>query len=147
MKLSYIFVGFSMVAATAAFAHSGVKNAAVKARMDAMSSIGAEMKTLGEMTKGVSAFDVSIARAAAASIADHAAETPDLFRAEEDDPKSEATPAIWADFDDFTAKAVALENAARGASSTISSVDDLAPAMKALGETCKACHADYRQKR
>ena len=146
MTKVYIVAVATILAATAALAHSGVKNAAVKARMDAMNAVGEEMKTLGLMAKGVSTFDANTAKAAANAIARHAANTPDLFRAKEDDPKSEATPAIWANFKDFTAKAVAMESAANGLSRSIASIDDLGPAMKALGDTCKACHGDYREK-
>ena len=147
MKKTYIFATATFLAATAALAHSGVKNSAVKARMDAMSAVGAEMKTLGLMSKGASAFNADTAKAAATAIATQASKTPDLFEANEDDPKSEAKPAIWENFQDFTTKAVALEKVARDLSMSIENVDDLAPAMSALGDTCKACHGDYRQKK
>lgn len=146
MKNTYIVAAATFLAATAAFAHSGVKNAAVKARMDAMSAVGAEMKTLGMMAKGASTFNADTAKAAAAAIADHASDAPDLFRANENDPKSEAKPAIWENFQDFTAKAVALETVARDLSMSIQNVNDLGPALSALGDTCKACHGDYREK-
>ena len=84
--------------ATGALAHQGVKNAAVKARMDAMSAIGKDMKVLGGMAKGEAPFDEKVAQMAVSSIADHAAKTFELFEANETDPKSEAKPAIWGDF-------------------------------------------------
>lgn len=131
----------------AALAHSGVQNAAVKARMDAMSEIGTEMKSLGSMAKGTTAFDLSVARTAVAAIAGHASETPELFKREEKDPKSEAKPSIWTNFDDFTVKAKKLETVAKGLSETIATIDDLGPAMGALGATCKSCHSAYREKK
>ena len=134
-----------ILSAGLAAAHTGVKNAAVKARMDAMSGIGAEMKALGQMAKGAATFDVDSARASAAAIAHHAAATPNLFKANEDDPKSEAKSSIWANFDDFTAKAVAMETVALGLSASITKANDLGPAMGALGATCKSCHAAYRE--
>ena len=79
-----------------AVAHTNVENAAVKARMAAMSGIGAEMKVIGLMAKGATAFDRDAARAAANAIAAHSAATPELFEAEETDPKSEAKALIWA---------------------------------------------------
>jgi len=131
----------------AALAHSGVQNAAVKARMDAMSEIGAKMKTLGSMAKGATAFDLPVARAAVAAIADHASKTSELFRAEETDPKSEAKPSIWTNFDDFTVKAKKLETVAKELSQTLATADELGPAMGALGATCKSCHSAYREKK
>ena len=49
------------------------------------------------------------ATASPAAIPSHASKVPDLFQTEEDDPKSEPTPTIRPNFDDFTTKAVALE--------------------------------------
>lgn len=135
----------ALLFAGVAFAHSGVKNAAVKARMDAMSGIGAEMKVIGQMVKGVTQFDQNAARAAAAAIADHAAQTPALFEAKEDDPKSEAKAEIWANFDDFTQKSLELETIALGLSTSITNAGDLDLATKSLGANCKACHKVYRE--
>jgi len=134
-----------VLSAGVAVAHSGVQNAAVKARMDAMSSIGAEMKTLGLMAKGTTKFDMNAARVAAATIETHAAATPALFAAQEDDPKSEAKAAIWTNFDDFAAKAKDLETVALQLSKSIAGQNDLGPAMASLGATCKSCHSAYRE--
>ena len=137
----------AVLVAGIAAAHNGVQNAAVMARMNAMSGIGAGMKILGQMAKGETPFDIQIARTAASSIAGHAAKTPELFKPEETDPKSEALPSIWLNFSDFAAKAKELEVTANKLSESISSMDDLQPAMGALGASCKSCHSDYRQKR
>jgi len=145
MKFVNAIACLSIIAAGAAFAHGGVKNAAVMARMDAMSSIGAETKALGKMAKGETKFDAKAARAAAALIAKHAAATPDLFRAREDDPKSEALPTIWTNFEDFTEKSHALEALAMKYSQAIKQPSDLAQAMAELGKSCKACHKIYRK--
>lgn len=134
-----------LVGATAVAAHEGVKNPAVLARMNGMSDIADNVKVLGDMAKGVSAFDQTAARTAALSIAQHAREAPGLFEAMEDDPKSEALPAIWENFDDFTAKSFELETIARDLSASISSPDDLRPALRGLGANCTACHEVYRK--
>lgn len=110
-----------------------------------MSSIGAEMKSLGKMAKGETPFDATKARAAASEIARHAAETPALFEAQEDDPKSEAKPDIWNNFGDFVAKSDELEQLAAGLAKTISPQSDVEAAVKSLGATCLACHKPYRE--
>lgn len=143
--LAVTAIGISLAGAT--LAHTGVKNAAVKARMDSMSAIAAEMKTLGQMAKGATAFDKKKAKEAAARIAKHAAETPILFEAEQDDPKSEAKSEIWDDFADFTVKSQRLESLALELTMSITAESDLAPAMKSLGALCQACHKDYREKK
>lgn len=141
-SLSIVLLVFS---AGAVLAHSGVKNPAVKARMDAMSGIGESLKVLGTMAKGQAEFDGAKARAAAKDIAALANQVPDLFRAEEDDPKSEAKPEIWSNFDDFAGHADELSEIARNAAAVIETPEDLLAAMKALGQNCSACHKDYRE--
>lgn len=144
MRTAPVFaVAFVLVGA--AFAHTGVKNEAVKARMDAMSAIGAEMKVLGQMAKGVASFDGESARSAAAAIAKNSAATPGLFTAQEHDPMSEAKAEIWTDFADFTAKSDHLTKLASDLSQSIGREQDLAPALKSLGDACKACHEIYRE--
>ncbi|WP_425050912.1 c-type cytochrome [Psychromarinibacter sp. S121] len=135
----------AILAATAAIAHSAVENEAVKARMDSMSTIGMNLKTLGDMAKGTTDFNADAANAAAAAIAEEAAMVPALFEPQEDDPESEALPAIWENWDDFTAKAGDLETAASDASGSIASVEDIGAAMQAIGPTCMACHRAYRE--
>ena len=144
-KLVKITAVALVLGAGAVVAHEGVQNAAVKARMDGMVELGAGLKVLGNMAKGTLAFDADQARAAAAAIAAAAAETPALFEAQEDDPKSEALPAIWTNFADFTAKAEALEAAANAAASNISSVEDIRAALGAIGGECRSCHTAYRE--
>jgi len=133
------------LAASAALAHGGVQNAAVLARMEAMKAIGDATKMLGEMAKGTTAFDADAARAAARTIAAHAAETPALFEARADDPKSEALPDIWENFEDFTARSNTLEKLAGDLASTLETPDELRAGLGQLAGACKACHAAYRE--
>ena len=147
MKRSPTVAAIVLVLAGAAFAHSGVKNAVVKARMDSMSAIAAEMKTLGQMAKGTVAFDAGAAKVAATAIANHAADIPVIFEPEEDDPKSQAKAEIWDNFGDFTAKSERLESLALELSDSIATESDLPSAMKSLGAACQACHKDYREEK
>ena len=127
---------------TTAAAHEGVKAPAVMARMNGMSEIGDATKVLGQMAKGAVAFDASAAQGAARTIAEEAARIPALFEARADDPKSEALPAIWERFEDFSGLARDLE---RAAGVEIATPDALGPAFQAIGAACKACHEDYRE--
>lgn len=145
MNLRNLVALAAIFSAGIAAAHTGVKNATVKARMDAMSGIGAQMKVMGQMSKEIAPFDAKAARKAAAEIARLAAVTPDLFEARESDPTSEAKTDIWANFEDFTEKSKQLETVALGLSESISEPGDLVPAMRSLGATCKSCHSDYRE--
>ena len=143
MRQTVLPVALILSAATA-LAHEGVQNPAVKARMDLMGQIAAETKVIGDMAKGTAPFDPARARAAALAMAEHAARVPALFKAPEDDPKSEALPAIWDDFADFTRKNDAMADAARAASG-LETEADLRAALVVLGDACAACHKDYRE--
>ena len=145
MKFRSTLILASLTLATAALALQGVKNPAVKARMDAMGVIGDNTQVLGHMAKGATPFDAARARAAAAAIAHHAATTPALFEAREDDPKSEAMPAIWDNFNDFAIKAMALQTAAESAAHGVATPQDLRAALGEIGAACKSCHQTYRE--
>lgn len=135
----------SLALAGAAIAHTGVKNPAVMARMDAMRGVADKMKIFGQMAEQETEFDATAARAAAAAIAQYAKETPSLFKERENDPKSEAKRAIWENFPDFTAKSQTMERVAVAIAGSISTPDDLHRALKELGDTCLSCHKTYRE--
>lgn len=128
-----------------AFAHEGVKNPAVKARMHAMMTIGANTKALGRMANGAAPFEAQAARDAASSIAESAGQAPALFRMPETDPVSEARPAIWQNFDDFEAQLIALESAAARAAREMETIDDLRAVLPQIGAGCRTCHRTYRE--
>ena len=145
MNFACMIATMSLIIATPALAREDVKNFTVKARMMAMSSIVRNMRTLGGMAKGAIAFDLDEAKAALANINKTSKTVPALFKDNEMDPKSEALPAIWTNFADFTDKSEAMEDTAAKALANFSSQDDLFPSMRALGGTCKACHSTYRK--
>ena len=142
MRLSYFFAAFLGIAAVPTFAHEGVKNPTVKARMDVMMQIGAATKVLGDMAKGVTPFDGGLATRAASDLAATSDTVPSLFSTQESDPKSEARPEIWTNFEDFVVKSDALTQAALQAD--VSSLNSLRQSLRQIGNTCKDCHADYR---
>jgi len=145
MNLKIAIAAGLLVAATTAIAHQNVENPVVKARMDAMSAIAADMKTLARVAKSTTPFDAEQVRLTVRSIADYASKTPDFFRAQEDDPVSEALALIWQDFDDFAAKSDDLRMLATELSTKISQQSDVSPAMLALGASCKSCHRKFRE--
>lgn len=134
-----------ILAGTAVLSHGGVEDPDVKNRMTGMSDMAKQMKTLGAMAKGAAEFDAGAGNAALARIAEEAAEIPALFEPEATDPKSEALPVIWEEFDRFTARAQALEQVTEALAGTIETRADLAPAMKKVGQACGACHSSFRE--
>ncbi|TLP47223.1 cytochrome c [Cohaesibacter sp. CAU 1516] len=140
-----IFFALCLTLSGAALAHQSVKNPAVKARMDGMVTINAAMKNLAQMAKGAAPYQQTTTDSAFKAIIEQSSKVPELFRSRQDDPVSEALPAIWSDFDVFSNKAKALQQAAEKASSAVTDQASLRSAMRAIGVTCKACHDSYRK--
>lgn len=133
------------LSATMAFAHGGVKNPAVMARMDVMADIGATTKVLGEMAKGAQPFDADKARIARAALREATDQVAVRFKAREGDPKSEARPEIWTDWAGFIARTEDMRAAAEALD--VSSLERLRAGMGAVGRSCSGCHEDYRIKK
>lgn len=130
---------------TAALAHSGVKNKDVMARMMVMSSIADQMKVIGSMAKGEIVFDAATANEALIEIAAQSAQISPMFETPAQDPKSEALPVIWENWDGFTARASETEKVVEALAGTIQTKADLGPALGQIGASCKACHSTYRK--
>ena len=125
--------------------HVALASEAVEARQAAMKAIGGASGTLGKMARGKMDYDKRAAQSAAQTIAEKAAMIPALFKDDDFDMTTEASPAIWNNFDDFTAKAMALQVAAENAASK-TSLTALKGAMGDLGAACGSCHRAYREK-
>lgn len=133
----------AIVTATAVFAHGGVTDPVVLARMEAMKRIGGNVKVIGDMAKGEAAFDADAVQTALNAIQAEAAEIPAYFEQQILVDGSEALPAIWQNWDDFVAKSSDLEVAA--GSLNVSSADDLGAALQQIGGACAGCHKSYRE--
>jgi len=100
------------------------------------------MKQIGGAAKAISGgADVA---ANAQKIVDLAGQVPMLFEANEITGDSTALPAIWENYDDFTAKAGNLQAAAQAVVDAANGGGDVASAAKAMGGTCGACHKSYK---
>lgn len=142
MRRCLVLVTALLALATAAVAHKGVENPAVLERMQLMTSIKDHTATLGEMLKGAAPFDADRAKAARAALARDAARIPALFEAPETDPKSEAVPAIWDEWDAFEEIAQEMEEAALALD--LEDAGGLKQSFGAYAGTCRACHERFR---
>jgi cytochrome c556 len=127
--------------ATAAFAHSGVKDPQVMARMVLMTDVADDIKALVALTK--SDFDPQIAALHGSRLAAHADQIAPLFEQPATDPKSEARPEIWQDWAGFLADAEDMRIAAEAVAAS-EKEDAFTQAFARLGQSCTACHKDYR---
>ena len=145
MKLFKMFTVVLITASSIVFAHSGVKDKNVKERMMLMKEMAKNTKTIGQMLKGRTPFDANEAKLALERLASLSLETPKVFKINASDPKSEARPAIWDEFDEFTRLSKDLAETSILLAGSIDSIDDLRPALRGVSSGCKACHSRYRE--
>ena len=145
MKLFKMFTVVLITASSIVFAHSGVKDKNVKERMMLMKEMANNTKTIGQMLKGKTPFDANQAKLALERLSSLSLETPKVFKINASDPKSEARPAIWDEFDEFTRLSKDLAETSLILAGSIDSIDDLRPALKKVSSGCKACHSRYRE--
>ena len=113
-KRTITLLAITTVAGAAAFAHSGATGV-VKERMDGMLALGGVVKELNPMMRGQTPFDADRVRAGADLMISHAGEQMTrLFPEGSDGMPSAALPAIWEDWEEFTALAEQLELRAEG---------------------------------
>ena len=84
------------------FAHEGATGV-VKARMDMMKEMGADLKRLTAISRGEAPYDADEVSAIGDAYLRHGGHFPDMFPAGSDKPPSEAAPAIWSERDRFNA--------------------------------------------
>ena len=142
--IKFVYLSVIIFLATSAFAHKGVKDQAVKARMQAMKEMAANMKAIREISKAMHVSDKAKARTIIGQIAVLASQAPELFKGGETDPNSKAKPEIWQNFEDFLVKAKNLEQVSLGLSNTISNAQDVKQAITKIGKACKSCHELYK---
>lgn len=122
---------------------------AIKYRKAAFTVMGTHMGRLGAMAQGKAPFDAKAAEFNASVIA---AVYHLPYTAFGDDTKTggetKAKPEIWSNAADFKKKADDMRGAVDKlvAASKVGTLDALKPAVGATGQTCKACHDDYRNK-
>jgi cytochrome c556 len=123
--------------------------ALVDARIQNLKDAGDAMKAIGVFAQGQG--DAAAAKEAAAYLVEVGAALPSWFPAGsgpggEGITKTRALAKIWETNEDFVAKSKAMEDAAKIVQTAVDAGDPAAigAALKATGETCKACHTDYR---
>lgn len=119
-----------------------------EARQAAMKQVGQATGILSKMAKGETAFDAAAAQAAFATMNTVAKGFADLFPVgSETGMDTEASPAIWANMDDFKAKVAKFEaDTAAASAMTLADAAALGAAFGPVAENCGVCHQLYRAK-
>lgn len=145
MKVIKLLTLIFLVISSVAFAHSGVKDQNVKERMMVMKAMADNTKVIGQMLKRKTQFDANEAKSALERLSSLSLKTPKVFTVNATDPKSEAKPAIWDEFDEFTKLSLDLAETSTALASSIEIIEDLRPALKRISSGCKSCHSKYRE--
>ena len=145
MTITRLLILTFLTISSVAFAHSGVKDKNVKERMMVMKEMANTTKIIGQMLKRKTPFDANEAKLALERLSSLSLETPKVFKINASDPKSEARPAIWDEFDEFTRLSKDLAETSLVLAGSINSFEDLRPALKGVSSGCKACHSHYRE--
>ena len=131
---------------SAAIAHEGHSHATgvVRERMEMMTEMGDHLVAIAKRLRSNKGFE-SIPHSAHA-IHQLAAKVPMLFPKGSTQFPTAAQPAVWQDFQDFTAKAKALEAEAEKLMN-VSTADGRAvrEQFRALAYACDGCHQKYRR--
>ncbi|WP_434053765.1 MAG: cytochrome c [Roseibium sp.] len=138
------------LAAGAALAHGGATGI-VKERMDAMTDISRNVKSVGQMLKGTAVYNPEEIKRAANAISGHAGDAmTELFPEGSLKSPSEASPTIWEEWPEFVTFADSLETSARALEDLAAQDADQKSVAAAFGKvaaTCKTCHEAFRIKK
>lgn len=115
-------------------------------RWELMDEIGAKAKLMGDMVKGETPYDAAAVNEALLVLIDHGERFTELFpEGSETGHDTRALPAIWENKADFEQKAEDLVTAAAAAQGPAAEgLESFATAFRAIGQTCRACHTEYR---
>ena len=127
------------------FAHEGVKNDAVKQRMQLMKLIKNTMAEIGAMARGLDPFTEESAANAKQTLLLASAVIEAYFKINETDPLSEGSISIWENWEDFVEKADDFAFMIEGLETT--SAETLAAGLGNIGQSCGSCHKTYRVKK
>jgi cytochrome c556 len=118
----------------------------VKERMDMMEIMGKRMKAIRDRLD--KKRDLAAIKADAESIASHASHLVHLFPPGSTQRPTDARSAIWQNWNDFERQAAALETESKRLAAM--SADDfsaLGAQVRAVTQSCTACHEKYRVRR
>jgi cytochrome c556 len=139
-------VGFAAALLLGAVGVATSSTDVIKDRQEAMSGVGKAMGSLAAIAKGEAPFDAAVVAKNAGAIEGHLKDAGSLFPegSGEGDVETWAKPEIWANYPDFTQKLEKSE-ASAAALKAVTEESAFRAALGQLGNSCKACHSDYRR--
>lgn len=143
LGLSMTLAGFLIAGADRVLAHKGATGI-VKERMDAMKSLKEDMKAISDMLRGRTAYKGDEVQWRVDRIKAHSRDFERLFPSGSNAGPSEASPRIWSEWSRFMRQTTDMTAAARALMDAARREPAARKAFGQLGQTCRACHDDYR---
>ena len=142
MKIISFLLAFGTMFGAAALAHSGATGI-VKERMDMFKKSQNNLKAI---KAHIGSEDFESIVQLAVEIRDWAVKMPEYFPEGSNEKPSDASPAIWTDFDGFKNAAMKNETAAKQLIAAAKAEDQKAvvDGFKAVAVSCKSCHQSYK---
>lgn len=140
-------VGLATVLATPAMAQFQKPEDAIKYRKASLTVMAAHFGRIGAMASGRAPFDAKVA-AENAAIVETMSKLPwDAFAPGTDKGDTRALPAIWTEQAKFkdSADKMQAEVTKLAAAAKTGNLDSVKAAFGAAGQTCKACHDNFRK--
>lgn len=141
---------FGLVVAALGVVIAGVavgQNDPIAVRQALMKQNGQEARTAFMMVTGRQPYDAAAAADAMNMLSADMKVLPTLFPAGSDQGKTKASPDIFTNMDDFTARAKKLEvDAAAAASAAADGLDAFKAAFETVNSDCAGCHRLYRMR-
>lgn len=149
-KIEWTAAGLALWAALAAptaMTADSDPEAAIAYRQSYMTSVGGHFGALKQLVTGAvtAPGDMPMHAAALAALGK---DITALFPAGSDVGETAAKPEIWAQWDDFSAKADAAAEATAALAAAVEGGDRKAigEGFKAVGQSCRGCHEDYKRR-
>lgn len=147
MKQKHIWLAAALSVAVplASLAHEGATGV-VKDRMDLMTAMGKELKSVGQ--KIASNRNLASISDSATKIKTMSGNIPNLFPSGSLTKPTDAKPAIWERWDQFEGHVSDLGQKLDALAAVAPSGDpkQVSDKFKAVDRSCSACHDDFRQK-
>lgn len=152
MRFGLIAVAIAAFAGAVAVAEAQTNAAAsITARQEAMKANGGAMRALTPMVRGEKPWDQQAAIQAATTLNNTAKAIPSAFPqgSGPEVGKTEALPAIWANWADFQAKSKAMETESAKLLQLAKAGDEAGfkTQFPNVGKSCGSCHETYRLKK
>jgi cytochrome c556 len=129
-----------------AAAAATVSDDPIQSRQNLMKNVGAAMGAAGNMVRGDTEFEPRAAHLAMRTMNSSIIGFVEFLAEGSHEGDTRALPAIWENMVDVLAKAEALRVATQAAiDAEPEDLDTFRPLFAEVGQTCRACHEDYRR--